>query len=332
MNKISVYVDWRGTRDMERAIAEVKAADESGVYSIGGGGENWGRDAFTWLSLVAEHTKNVQISSVVNTWSRSPAALAQHFATLDELSGGRMVIGLGASGANVIEDFHGIPFEKPLRRVREYVEIINMLIAQEPLHYDGEIYHLHRGFRLSFETVRKHIPIHIAALTPVSVRQTARIADGWLPTITPFDKLGEVIKDFRDTAAKAGRNPEALTVAAPNRIHITKDIARGRRAVASTFAYHMARMGRFYHEHVTRLGYGEYSDATRTAWEQGGGQAAADVVPEHVIDQFGLVTDSIEAAREQIARQEAVGINLHAVTVDAETPQERAKVYEQLSR
>src|SRR5262249_56210715 len=102
-------------------------------------------------------------TAIVNIYSRSPGALAQDFATLDQLSGGRMLIGLGTSGPNVIEHFHGVPFEKPFTRMREYVEIINMLMRQEKLDYAGEIFKLARGFTLRFAPVRPHIPIWIAA-------------------------------------------------------------------------------------------------------------------------------------------------------------------------
>ena len=98
-------------------------------------------------------------TGIVNTYSRTPGALAQHFATLDELSGGRMIIGLGTSGPQVIEHFHGVAFNPPLTRMREYVEIINLLMAGQPLNYAGKVFKLERGFTLRFEPPRKHVPI-----------------------------------------------------------------------------------------------------------------------------------------------------------------------------
>jgi alkanesulfonate monooxygenase SsuD/methylene tetrahydromethanopterin reductase-like flavin-dependent oxidoreductase (luciferase family) len=330
MHNLSVGVNWQGPQDRERAYDEVRAADESGVHSVWTT-EAWGRDAFTPLALLADRTKHVQLGTgIVNIFSRSPAALAQHFATLDELSGGRMIIGLGTSGANVIEHFHGVKFEKGLRRLREYVEILNMLNAGEPLNYEGEVFKLSRGFTLRFDTVRKHIPIYIAALNPASVRQTARIADGWLPIWTPLEKLPEVVTEFRETARKAGRNPDDLIVRSPGGITITKNVERVRAGVAGGLAFYVSRMGVFYYEHISRLGYADEAAAIKRAWDEGGSGAGGAAVTEALQQSVGFVTDSVDAARERIAEQEAAGINLHQVSVDAESAQERAKVYERL--
>jgi alkanesulfonate monooxygenase SsuD/methylene tetrahydromethanopterin reductase-like flavin-dependent oxidoreductase (luciferase family) len=330
MHKLSVGVDWQGPLDRERVYENVRAADESGVHSMWTT-EAWGRDAFTLLALLADRTKNIQLGTgIVNVFSRTPAALAQHFATLDEVSNGRMIIGLGTSGANVIEHFHGVPFQRGLRRLREYVEIINTLIAGEPLNYDGEIFHLKRGFTLRFDTVRNHIPIYLATLNPASVRQTARIADGWIPIWTPIEKIGDEINQLRETAAKAGRDPKSITVRSPGGITITKKVDRAKAGVAGGLAFYVSRMGVFYYEHVSRLGYADEAAAIKKAWEEGGSQAGAAAVPEHLQQQMGYVTDSVEAARERIAEQEAVGIDLHQVNVDAESAHERAKIYEQL--
>jgi F420-dependent oxidoreductase-like protein len=330
MHKLSVGVNWQGPQDSERVFETARAADESGVHSLWTT-EAWGRDAFTPLALLADRTKNVQLgTSIVNIFSRTPAALAQHFATLDELSGGRMIIGLGTSGANVIEHFHGVKFERGLRRLREYVEIIDTLIAGQPLNYEGEIFTLGRGFTLRFDTVRPHIPIYIAALNPASVRQTGRIADGWLPIWTPLEKMPEAVKQIRAAAQKAGRNPDDLTIRSPGGITITKDVERAKAGVAGGLAFYVSRMGVFYYEHIARLGYADEAAAIKRAWEQGGSQAGAAAVPESLQQGVSFVTDSVDAARERLAEQEAAGITLHDVNVQADSPQERAKVYERL--
>ena len=125
--KITIGINWQGKIDFKALIERARIADQAGVHSIWVA-EAWGHDAFTLLTLMAEHTRKVQLAtSIVNVYSRTPAALAQHFATLDELSEGRMIIGLGTSGPNVIEHFHGVKFNPPLTRMREYVDIINDL-------------------------------------------------------------------------------------------------------------------------------------------------------------------------------------------------------------
>src|SRR5437588_2097882 len=119
MRKVAIGVNWQGKFEFNSLIERAKAADDAGVHSIWVA-EAWGRDAFTLLTLFAEHTKRVQLATgIVNSYSRTPAAMAQHFGTLDELSNGRMIIGLGTSGPQVIEHFHGIKFDPPLTRLRE---------------------------------------------------------------------------------------------------------------------------------------------------------------------------------------------------------------------
>ena len=203
--KLSIGVNWQGKLDFKAVIERAKIADAAGIHSIWVA-EAWGRDAFTLLTLLAEHTSKVQLAtSVVNIYSRTPAALAQHFGTLDELSNGRMIIGLGTSGPQVIEHFHGVPFNPPLTRMKEYVEIINMIMARTPLNYEGRLFKLHRGFTMRFETPRKHIPIWIASLNKKSVEFTAMKADGWLPVMIPINSLKKTIADFRAIATAAGR-------------------------------------------------------------------------------------------------------------------------------
>ena len=188
MRHLSIGINWQGPLDMDSAIENAKIADDAGVDALFVP-EAWGRDAFTILTVLARETSRIKLgTAIVNIYSRSPGALAQHFATLDELSGGRAIIGLGSSGDRVIEHFHGVKFGMPLTRLREYVDIINMLMRQEPLEYSGRIFNLERGFTLRFEPVRDHIPIWIASITPKSVRQTAEIADGWIPIFMPREQ------------------------------------------------------------------------------------------------------------------------------------------------
>ncbi|MFZ0244175.1 MAG: LLM class flavin-dependent oxidoreductase, partial [Candidatus Binatus sp.] len=222
--KLSIGVNWQGKLDFKAAIERAKIADAAGIHSIWVA-EAWGRDAFTLLTLLAEHTGKVQLAtSIVNIYSRTPAALAQHFGTLDELSNGRMIIGLGTSGPQVIEHFHGIPFNPPLTRMKEYVEIINMIMAQTPLNYEGKLFKLQRGFTMRFETPRKHIPIWIASLNKKSVEFTAKKADGWLPVMIPINSLRKAIADFRAIATAAGREPRAVAVKAPGHVTVTANV------------------------------------------------------------------------------------------------------------
>jgi len=314
--KLAIGVNWQGKLDFKSLIARAKLADQAGIHSMWIA-EAWGRDAFTLLTLLAEHTEKVQLAtSIVNTYSRTPAALAQHFGTLDELSGGRMIIGLGTSGPNVIEHFHGIKFNPPLTRLREYVDIINSLMAGQPLNYDGKVFKLARGFTLRFEPPRKHIPIFVASLNQRSVEFTAQKADGWLPVMIPLSGLKGAISEFRAVAKAAGRDPKSVAVKAPGVVHVTKNLDAARAGHAGTVAFYAARMGTFYSEQLTRFGFGGEVAAIKEAWASGGAKAGTAAVPHRMLEQLGYQGD-VSGARERIAAQEEAGVDLHSVEIDA---------------
>ncbi|MDD9966336.1 MAG: LLM class flavin-dependent oxidoreductase [Myxococcales bacterium] len=328
MRKISIGVGWRGD-NTDSVLRAARVADEAGVDSLFVA-ETWGYDAFTLLSLLARETKRIKLgTSIVNIFSRSPAALAQHFATLDQLSGGRMIIGLGTSGPNVIEHFHGVRFDKPFTRIREYVEIINMLMRGEKLHYDGSIYQLQRGFTLRFSPVRDHIPIWIASITPKSVTQTARIADGWIPIFIPRSQFSKQLSPVYAAVKDAGRDPRQFEIRCPNGVTVTErpdPVVAARRGTA---AFYIARMGDFYYEHFVRMGYGEEADAVRAAWERGGSGAAAAALSDELVGELGTAGDVDQCVQALQAAQDA-GFTTHAVNVVERDEQRRARIFEQL--
>jgi alkanesulfonate monooxygenase SsuD/methylene tetrahydromethanopterin reductase-like flavin-dependent oxidoreductase (luciferase family) len=172
VRRIAIGINWQGEFERERIFERVKVADDAGVDSVFVA-EAWGRDAFTLLTQLAERTKRIKLGTgIVNYYSRTPAALAQHFATLDELSEGRMIIGLGSSSANVVEHFHGVKFEPTLSRMRDTVNIINMLMANQNLEYKSKVFTpMERGFTLRFQPVRDHIPVYLASFRPRAVKR-----------------------------------------------------------------------------------------------------------------------------------------------------------------
>ena len=331
MRRLSVGLDWQGDLDRATVFEQVQAADRGGVHSVWVA-EAWGRDAFTMLTQLAERTSAIQLATgIVNVFSRSPGALAQHFATLDELSGGRAIIGLGASGPQVIEHFHGVPFERPLARIRESIAIINTLMSGEPLVHRGEVFRLERGFTLRFPPVRPHIPVFIASMGARSVRQTAEIADGWLPIWTPLPHLAEAVGRFRQAAAGAGRDPAALLVRSAGTTVVTTDPARALKAARRALSFYVGRMGTFYREHLERLGYGEVTAAILRGYGEGGSGGALAATPEDLSQAMGLVTDSVDAARARMDAEAAAGIDIHQVRVEGYPPAEMARIYAALA-
>ncbi|MDH5676036.1 MAG: LLM class flavin-dependent oxidoreductase [Myxococcales bacterium] len=330
--RISMGVNWQGELDRERIYAMAQMADDTGVDSIWVA-EAWGRDAFTMLTLLADRTKRVQLGTgIVNIYSRTPAALAQHFATLDELSGGRVIVGLGTSGHRVIEHFHGVPYQPAFTRLRETVELMRMLFAQEPLNYDGKLFKLERGFTLRFDPVRKHVPIYLATLKPKSVRLTAEQADGWMPTMIPLSGLKAEADKVFEWVRGAGKKPEDFTIRFPGSITVANDpesqhIAKSR--AAAGLAFYCARMGDYYYEQLSAHGFQAEADAIRAAWKEGGAAAGTGAVPDAMLDEMHFV-GSTEQCIERIEAQEAAGARLHGVSVMERDPDATGRIIEQL--
>jgi F420-dependent oxidoreductase-like protein len=326
---VSMSFNWQGPMDYDQACNRVRLAEEAGVDTVWVA-EAWGRDCFTILTLLARETKHIKLGTgIVNCYSRTPAALAQHFATLDEFSSGRMIIGLGTSGPRVIEHFHGVPFQPSLTRLREYVEILRIILAGEPLKYQGKLFHLERGFRLRFPPVRSQIPIFIASLTPKSVRQTAQIADGWMPVMIPLEHLKQEVEAFRLLVRDAGRDPQRVIIRSPGAVTVTRNIDQAREESKAHLAFYITNMGDFYREQLIRLGYEEAVSHIRKAWDEGGHAAGTAAVPNVLVESLFLA-GPVEACVDRLEAQAAAGIDMHTVRVEADDPKEMVKILKRL--
>src|SRR5919198_6279337 len=173
-------------------------ADRLGYDSIWAA-EAYGSDAATVMAWLAANTKSAKIASgIFQMPARTPAMTAMTAATLDNISAGRFVLGLGISGPQVVEGWHGQPFEKPLRRTREYVSIVRKALSRETLTYEGEFYTLPlpggpgKPLKLIIKPVQQRIPIYIAAIGPKNTALAAEIADGWLPTMFSPEHVAEI--------------------------------------------------------------------------------------------------------------------------------------------
>ena len=326
---LSISFNWQGPMNYAQACTGVRLAEEAGVDAVWVA-EAWGRDCFTILTLLARETKRIKLGTgIVNCYSRTPAALAQHFATLDEFSGGRVIIGLGTSGHRVIEHFHGLPFQPSLTRLREYVEIIRMLLAGEPLRYEGRVFRLGRGFRLRFPPLRSRIPIFIASLTPKSVAQTAAIADGWMPVMIPLPCLAREVAAFRQLVRDAGREPQSVIVRSPGAVTVTRDVDKARAESKAHLAFYITNMGDFYREQLIRLGYAGAVSKVRKAWDEGGRVAGTAAVPEALVESL-FFAGPLEACIERLEAQAAAGIDMHSVRVEAEDSRAMVQILQRL--
>src|SRR6266571_1919259 len=243
-------------------MEKVKLADELGYDSIWLG-ESWGYELFTSMGDLVRITKRIKIGAgIANIYSRTPALIASTVATLDERSGGRIILGLGPSGANVVEDWHGVPFSKPVQRTREYVEIIRTILRGEKLIHHGEIFNLERGFKLRFTPPRPDMPIYIAAMGPKNVQQSGEIADGVLPVYWPGNKWGEMREQLDEGARLAGRPAHSAAIAPYiTSVIVPENADEEQRAAirfkaAAPLAYYIGKMGVYYAQMLTRNGFG----------------------------------------------------------------------------
>ena len=165
------------------------------------------------LTALACHTSRIQIAAgIANVYSRTPALVAQCAATLDEVSGKRAILGLGTSGAKVIRDWHGVPYDRPMQRTREYIEIVRLALSGQRVNYDGEIYRL-RDFRIAAKPPRPDTPIFVASLGPKNVRLTGELADGWAPLYVSPNYLPQLQAWLAEGADRAGATQATWTCA-----------------------------------------------------------------------------------------------------------------------
>ncbi|MCC7366583.1 MAG: LLM class flavin-dependent oxidoreductase [Dehalococcoidia bacterium] len=323
------------TPDPEQAkevIKRVKIAEEVGVEACFTA-ETWGRDQFSLLTRLAVETSKIKLGTgIAPVFGRSPAMLAMTSATLDELSGGRFILGLGTSGSRVIEHWHGEPFSKPLTRLREYVEIINMIVRGERVLYDGEIFKLERGFKLLFEPVRNHIPISVAGISPKSMRDVVgTVADAWEPVYWPKSKFVDGKQLIANAAVAAGRPADAVECWASITTVIDPNVERAKKAAAGPVTWYITNMGDFYHQMLTRNGFGEDVERIRKAAEthkplpfQTNDELMA-VTSDALIDETAVYGD-LETVAMGIEERRQLGVDMPCISMPAGTPNEIERI------
>ena len=284
--------NWRDTLDMAVRV------DGLG-YSCITMGESWAEDAFTSLAQVAAVTSRARIgTSIVPIFARSPSNIAMTAGNMDVMSEGRFFLGLGASGALVIEDFHGEKFQKPLTRMREYIDIIRKAIAGERIDHDGEFFKTQR-FRLRFKTHRDSIPIYIASLSPPSLRLTGEIADGWLPIFLAPSRMDAAVAELKAGAESAGRSLDDIAMSPQVSVYVTDDIAGARDRERPHIAFYIGGMGVFYHRYMHRIGFGEEADRIREAYLSRERDRAARLVTDEMVDAMTIIGNP-EECRDQM--------------------------------
>ena len=316
--RISISLPWNPDC-VDTFLTRARLADEIGVdtiYVI----EGYGHDAFSGMTLLAHETSHVRIASgIVNVFSRTPGTLTQSFGTIDQLSGGRVAIGLGASAPGAIERFHGVKFERPFARIRETCELIRLYWARERFSYDGPTYQVERALVSGMVPAQPTPQIQLATLHPRSVRLTAELADGWLPTWIPNDRLDEAISQLKQWSLDAGRDADAVEVRSPGSVTVVLDPERQasvERGFAQGLAFFAARNGPGYFNQFKRQGFEDEVLAMQEIWPSGGAAAATEIA-------MGIATrfsqrGSIEICAEHLDMEADAGVDLHQVSVDTD--------------
>ena len=301
-----------GTEDL---VSVTRLADELGYHTFFAG-ESWGMDALTVLTAVACHTKNLRVGTgILPVFSRTPALIAQSIASLDLISNGRATLGLGTSGRIVIEDWHGLPYQRPLQRTEEYIEIIRQALSGEPVNFQGRFFELSR-FRLGVAPVQSRIPLYLASLGPKNLELTGRLADGWLPIWLHRDKVEELAEPIARAAAAAGRDMSEITVAPQMMCYATEDpeeLAEVRKQVRAHMAYYIGGMGTYYYDLFCRSGFQAEADAVREAWAARERGQAAEAISDDLLDGIAVLGDP-STCRAQLDRFRANGVDMPVIT------------------
>ena len=252
-------------------------AEERGFGGIWKGESN-SRDPLVLLSAYAARTSRLDLGTAIyHMYGRSPVTLGIQAATLNEYSGGRLLLGLGV-GNEVIAAWHGETYDRPLRRMREYVEILRATYAGERVEYEGEFYASTRGFKLAFEPPEHPLRVMLAALGPQMTRLAGRISDGVVINMADPATVRRIVERCHEGARDAGRDPAGFEVATKLRVALSEDAALARRNLKKVLTFYALQTG--YSEMLREMGFSEDVQRIRDAYEQEGFRAARDQVSD----------------------------------------------------
>ena len=291
--------------------------------------EFWAYDAFTPLAAIAARTQRVRLATgIAQLGARTPAMLAMSAMSLQHLSGGRFILGIGTSGPQVMEGWHGVDFSRPVRRTRETIDIIRLITAGERLRYSGEVYKLplpdSDGVAIRSRAEPCPVPIYVAALGPANLALTGELADGWIGN-SFFPASADVFFGPIGAAARqAGRSLADVDLVVAVSVEFTGDVEAAGRRHADGYAFTFGAMGsekrNFYNKAFARQGFGDDVAAVQRLWAQGDRGAAAARVPieiglgTNLIGEPGVVRDRLRAYRDcgvTTLRVNPIGSGLH---------------------
>lgn len=337
--KLGVHVGYWGlglTKDEQLQI--VRAAESLGYDSVWTA-EAYGSDAVTPLAWFAGQTERIKLgTAIMQMPGRSPAMTAMTAATLDQISGGRMLLGIGSSGPQVAEGWHGQRFGRQLQRTREYIAVVRQALARERLEYHGETIELPlpdgpgKALKLTIAPVQERIPIFLAAIGPRNTTLAGEVADGWIPTLFSPEHVAEFTPLLEEGAAAADRSLDGFEIAPTVNLFVTDDLDSARDAMRPYLALYVGGMGsrdkNFYNALVCRYGFEDAARMVQDLYLEGKREEAAAALPAELIDLVSLCGPA-DVVRERLAVFQAAGVTTLMVSPMAWTADERL---EQLRR
>ncbi len=320
----------------EQQLGLVREAESLGFDSVWAA-EAYGSDTATVLAWLAGQTERIKVGSAIFQMpARSPAMTAMTAATIDNISNGRMLLGIGSSGPQVAEGWHGQRFAKQLQRTREYVAIVRKALARERLEFQGETYTLPlpdgpgKALKLTIAPVQEQIPVYLAAIGPKNTQLAGEIADGWLPFFFSPENVDDARELLEEGAARTGRTIDGSFDIAPNvNVSIDDDVDRARDVMRPLLALYVGGMGsrekNFYNALVRRYGFEEAAEEVQELYLAGKKDEAAAALPAELIDQTCLCGPKERVAERLPAYREA-GVGTLIVTPIAPTAEGRSEI------
>jgi F420-dependent oxidoreductase-like protein len=327
--RIGIHVGhWeRRPHDVAELAAETERAGFDSVWVS----ETWGSDATVLLAWIAARTERIGIGAgIVQLPARTPTATAMAAITLDHLSGGRLRLGLGVSGPQVAEGWHGVPFYRPLARTREYVGIVRRVLRRdEPVTSPGPIYPLPlpggrgKALKTNVRPLRADVPIYLAAMGPGNVALAAEIADGWIPFLFAPERADVFAPALAEGSERRDAAMSPLDIAPMVPVAIGADVGECRDRLRPLLAFYVGAMGsreaNFYKDLVSAYGFGHVAEKIQEAFLDGHRSEAARLAPDAMLDELCLV-GPVERVRDRLGAWEAAGVTtLLARAEDAQT-------------
>jgi F420-dependent oxidoreductase-like protein len=320
---------WGAGHGPAQQLAAVQEAERLGYDSVWTA-EAYGSDAATVLGWLAGQTTRIRLGAgIFQMPARSPAMTAMTAATLDRISGGRMLLGIGSSGPQVAEGWHGQRFARQLQRTREYVDVVRMALERRRVEYHGETLELPlpdgpgKALKLTIAPVQDRIPIYLAAIGPRNTALAGEIADGWLPILLAPEHLPELRALLEEGAARAGRSLDGFDIVASVNVMIADDAERARDAMRPFLALYVGGMGsrerNFYNQLVGRYGFEDAAREVQDHYLAGRRVEAMAALPDALIDMVTLAGPP-DAVRDRLRAYRDAGVGTVAITPAPGTP------------